>query len=55
MRPQSHLKKMNNTRLAIDVIIPLREVSTSQRQNTPHSQHQTYHQPRYPTKKDYIA
>ena len=35
----------------IDVIIPLRPVSTAQRQNTQHSQHQTYYQPRYPTRK----
>ena len=35
----------------IDVIIPLRRVSTSQRQNTQHRQHQTYYQPRYPTRK----
>ena len=37
--------------LVIDVIIPLRRVSTAQRQNTQHSQHQTYYQPRYPTRK----
>ena len=37
--------------LHIDVIIPLRRVSTAQRQNTQHSQHQTYYQPRYSTRK----
>ena len=35
----------------IDVTIPLRRVSTAQRQNTQHSQHATYYQPRYPTRK----
>ena len=37
--------------LYIDVIIPLRRVSTDQRQNTQHSQHETYYQPRYRTSK----
>ena len=35
----------------IDVIKPLRRVSTAQRRNTQHSQHKTYYQPRYPTRK----
>ena len=37
--------------MTIDVIIALRRVSTAQRQNTQHSHHQTYYQPRYPTRK----
>ena len=48
---QSHPRCVSRRLPFIDVIIPLRRVSTSQHQNTQHSQHQNYYHPRYPTRK----